>query len=242
VRVAQTNVQLYNQLRERGLPLDDLVLVHRAYEFLTTLYTGYFQADGKPFVSHGVGVASILAELGQPAEIVAAGMLHNVYGTGDFGDGERRARTPQRRRLVREAVGERVEDLVFRFADMRVHRNNIADVRARLRDMDASDRSLVVVELADHLEKYVDLAVLYLGDGSLLMQRTELLGPQLVEMAHELGEPKLAAMLSASFEEATAAAGTVPPGLRRSDGRRVLELVVPRSCERRAELRDGQAP
>ena len=242
MRAAQTNVQLYNQLRERSLPLDDLVLVHRAYEFLTTLYTAHFQPDGRPFVAHGVGVASILAELGKPAEILAVGMLHNIYGTGDFGDGEGKARTPERRRLVREVVGERIEGLIFRFVDLRVHRNNIADIRARLPDMDTSDRSLVLVELADHLEKYVDLGVLYIGDGSLLMQRTELLGPQLVEMAHELGEPRLAAMLSASFEEATAAAGTVPPGLRPSDGRRSIKLVVPRSYEPRAEPPNGQTP
>ena len=75
MQVAQTNVQLYNQLREKGLQLDDLVLVHRAYEFLTTLYPGYFQADGKPFVAHGVGVASILAEIDQPAQIVAVGLV-----------------------------------------------------------------------------------------------------------------------------------------------------------------------
>jgi hypothetical protein len=62
MQIAQTNVQLYNHLRERGLPLNDLIVVHRAYELLTTLYPGYVQADDKPFTAHGAGVASILGE------------------------------------------------------------------------------------------------------------------------------------------------------------------------------------
>src|SRR3981081_2289472 len=115
MRIAQTNVQLYNQLRDAGLPLDDLVLVHRAYELLTTLYPGHYQADGKPFVAHGVGVTSILAWLDQPAEILAVGLLHNIYGNADFGDGRASGTTRFRRSLVREAVGERVEDLLVRF-------------------------------------------------------------------------------------------------------------------------------
>ena len=89
-RVAQTNLQLYNQLRAQGYSQKELVIVHRAYEFLTTIYPGYFQADGKPFVAHTVGVASILAHLQLPAEFIAAGLLHNIYGNGDFGDGRAR--------------------------------------------------------------------------------------------------------------------------------------------------------
>src|SRR5437763_1332239 len=123
--VAQTNIQLYNQLRRQGLSREALVLVHRAYELLTTLYPGYYQGDGKPFVAHGVGVASILATLGQPAEIVALGLLHGVYGNADFGDGADGGATAFRRRLVCEAVGAGVERLVFRFTEVRLHPETI---------------------------------------------------------------------------------------------------------------------
>src|SRR3954468_20660650 len=102
MRVAQTNIQLYNQLRERGMPLDDMALVHRAYELLISLYTGCFQGDDKPFVAEGRGPApgSSLAEIGQPGEARACGMLHNVYGNGIFGDRDGPGPTPKRRRLV----------------------------------------------------------------------------------------------------------------------------------------------
>src|SRR5204862_6114500 len=119
--VAQTNIQLYNQLRERGLSTDELAVVHRAYELLARLYPGYYQGDGKPFVAHGVGVASILADLGQPASIVALGLLHGIYGNDDFGDGAERGVTPFRRRLVRAEEGADLEELVFRFTGLRRH-------------------------------------------------------------------------------------------------------------------------
>jgi hypothetical protein len=44
VRIAQTNIQLFNQLRDAGRTLDELAGVHRAYELLTTLYSS--QTDG----------------------------------------------------------------------------------------------------------------------------------------------------------------------------------------------------
>src|SRR5437660_567862 len=115
MQVAQTNTQLYNQLRRKGLALEDLLVVHRAYELLTTLYAGFYQWDGKPFVAHGVGVTSILAELDQPTEILAVGILHNIYANADFGDGRGPGARPARRRLVREAVGDRIEALVAQF-------------------------------------------------------------------------------------------------------------------------------
>jgi (p)ppGpp synthase/HD superfamily hydrolase len=245
MRVAQTNLQLYNQLRERGLVLDDLVLVHRAYELLTTLYAAHYQADGKPFVAHGVGVASILAALDQPADILAVGLLHNVYGNADFGDGQGSGPTPSRRRLIREAVGVEVEELLVRFPDLRILPASIEDIRRALPELDDAGRRLVLVDLADYLEKYVDLGVLYFGDNDWIMRSTDRIGANLIETAHDLGEPRLAEMLSSAIAEAAARTQDVPAELRTSDGRRYLKLVVPRSCRRvtsGADAGAGEAP
>jgi hypothetical protein len=242
VRIAQTNLQLYNQLREAGRPLGDLVVVHRAYEFLITLYPGYFQGDGKPFVAHGLGVASILAHLDQPAEILAVGLLHNIYGNGDFGDGEGDGATPARRALVRREVGERIDELLVRFRDLRIHPSTIDEVRRSLPELGDTDRRLILVELGDYLEKYVDLGVLYFGESDWLVGARDRIGDDLIEVARELGQPRLADMLSTAFAEADANAGQIPAELRPADGRRYLKLVVARSCqprpapERRAHL------
>jgi hypothetical protein len=234
VRIAQTNIQLYNQLRRRGLDRGDLVLVHRAYELAATLYSGYYQGDGKPFVAHGVGVASILAELEQPADILAVGLVHAAYGNGDFGDGEQ-GPTPDHRAVVREAVGPRVEQLVFRFTQSRLRPDTIERDRDALAGLDEPGRRLQVVAIVDHLEKYVDLGVLYFGDNAEIVEWTDRIGTDLIELAGELGEPELAEMVAAAFAEAKAEASNVPTELRPSDGRRHLKLVVPHSSHRRPQ-------
>jgi (p)ppGpp synthase/HD superfamily hydrolase len=236
VTVAQTNIQLYNQLRRAGHPNEDLVLVHGAYELLTTLYPGHYQADGKPFVAHCVGVASIAAELGQPAEIVAFALLHNVYANSDFGDGRGAGATPSRRSLVREAVGARVEELIVRFGEVRIHPDTIESDRRALAELDETGRRLVLVALADHLEKYVDLGALYFGDDSDLVRWTDRIGRDLIEIAEALGEPRLAEMLSSAFARASAEAANVPAELRDPVGGQHTRPVVPRSCRRRLSL------
>ena len=229
MRIAQTNIQLYNELREAGRPLDDLVAVHRAYELLATLYPGYYQADGKPFVAHGVGVASILGRLDQPADILVVGLLHNAFGNADFGDGRAPGVTPARARVIRDGVGERVEALLERFREVRLRLDTLDDIRRSLPERTEIDRQLILVELADHLEKYVDLGLLYFGDNAWV--ESERMADGLVAIAGELGQPRLAEMLSSAIAEA--ATTDVPAELRTSDGRSFLKLEVPRSCRRR---------
>jgi (p)ppGpp synthase/HD superfamily hydrolase len=237
MQISQTNIQLYNQLRDKALPLDDLLAVHRAYELLTTLYSGCFQADGKPFVAHGVGVASILAELDQPIEFVVAGMVHNVYGNGDFGDGRGPGETPARRRLVRQVVGERVEQLVARFPQLRIEDHGIETLRRSLPQRSEDERRVIVIDLADYLEKCSDLGVLYFGENDWVLGVIEPTGDQIAELASELGEPRLAELLSSAFSSVVAHQHAIPPQLRPSDRRRHMKLVIPRSCQQRARLR-----
>jgi (p)ppGpp synthase/HD superfamily hydrolase len=229
--VAQTNIQLYNQLLARGFDRDQLVLVRRAYELLQTLYAGFYQADGKPFVAHGVGVASIMADLGEPADIVATALLHGVYANADFGDGLPSGATPRRRRIVRDAVGGEIEALVHRFTNLRLHPETIERDRRELDELDQTGRRLQLLAVADHLEKYVDLGVRYFGDDRDIASWTERIGPQLVEIAGELAGPEFARAVASAFERAEAA--NVPAELRASDGAEELKLVVPRSCRRR---------
>ena len=105
---AQTNIQLYEQLRAGGYPSADLGIVHAAYGLASHLYAGRFQSSGKVFLAHLVGVASALAALRQPAAAVAAGLLHNAYRTGDFGR-EPDGVSDAKRRSIASAVGEEVE-------------------------------------------------------------------------------------------------------------------------------------
>lgn len=233
--VAQTCVQLYNQLRRQGRTLDELALIHRTYRFLTTIYPSHFQAAGKPFVAHGVGVASILAGLGLPIEIVATGLAHNIYGNGDFGDGLHNVLTRKRRALVREALGETIEELIASFRTMRSDFGSISGSIANVQGVSETRRHLLLIELADRMEHYVDQGVMYYGDGSWVTDQMRDCGARFVEIAEQLGYPKLAR----DMRECTAAvdaAPEVPAVLRGDPGQRYMRLTVPRSCRIRGRL------
>ena len=233
-RIAQTNLQLYNQLRLQGRSPDDLALIRRCYELSVTLYTGRFQGDGKPFVAHTTGVASIVGQLGISSVVVGAACIHNVYGNGDFGDGRSQIASPRRRRFVRNAVGDEVEECIYRFRSFRLNPGSIGEIASRLDQLDGRDRDLVTMDLADHLEKYVDCGVLYFGDGKWVTDFIDHHGKTLIEIANRLGHPELAAALASAFDETALQA--IPPELKRDKRHTKIELVMPQSCMRRPNI------
>lgn len=229
--IAQTNVQLYNQLLAQGRDVGELALVRKAYDLAGLLYSGYYQGDGKPFVCHSVGVASILAHLGLGADFVALGLIHNIYGNGDFGDSRSYAVTGSRRRLVRAAIGDRVAMLAERFQMFRIDAGNVDAMIARLGRLDETDRDLLTIDLADALEKYVDFGVDYFGDAIWITDATANHGDRLIGIATALDRPLLAEMLAEAFEPGQERP-TVPDELRPL-GRHCLDLVMPLSCRKR---------
>src|SRR4030065_276859 len=73
----------------------DRDLIYRAYGMAETAHTGQNRMSGEPYINHCVAVASILAELRVPAEVVVAGLLHDTVEDtavtledirNDFGD------------------------------------------------------------------------------------------------------------------------------------------------------------
>lgn len=229
--IAQTNLQLYNQLRAQGYSDEQLLVIHRAYEFLITIYPGYYQADGKPFTAHTVGVASILAYLKLPTDFIAAALLHNIYGNGDFGDGRRDIATERRRRIVRKAVGDRIEKLIERFPKCRIGSKITLGILSHIDQFDEIDKKLIVIDLADYLEKYIDLGVCYWGDSQMISDAVNKRKQNLMTIASALGYPQLARMLNETFTQAGRA--QIPDFLRASSGWKGMDLIVPRSCRRR---------
>ncbi len=100
---AQTNLQLLNQLQHEGYTKAELGSIRAAYNLAAHLFTGYFLASGRTQIAHVVGTASILGSLHVPWEVVAAGLIHNVYVTGDFGCG-RSGISKVKRREIKMAV------------------------------------------------------------------------------------------------------------------------------------------
>ncbi|MGR8981878.1 MAG: DUF6817 domain-containing protein, partial [Gammaproteobacteria bacterium] len=198
--IARTNVQLLNQLIRQGRDETTLKRVYDAYNLGVGLYSGYFHGDGKPFVSHGIAVASILACLNQADDLVVAAVVHNIYGNGDFGDGEKNIVNPDRQARVRAVVGRRVDDLLLRFRELRLRRT-LDRVLEGFDALSEDDRLVVLMDLADHYEKFLDGALAYYGDCSWILEFDVPNMPKLVELAERLGHPQLGRMLADALRE-----------------------------------------
>ncbi|WP_106506653.1 RelA/SpoT family protein [Brachybacterium timonense] len=65
-------------------PKEDTTLVQRAYAVAERAHRGQFRKSGDPYITHPVAVATILAELGSPAEVVAGALLHDTVEDTDY--------------------------------------------------------------------------------------------------------------------------------------------------------------
>jgi hypothetical protein len=113
---AQTHLELLIQLGESGVYTSDhLELCNKAYYLALPCVATLMRGSGKPFIAHLVGTASIMAELNQDVEVVAASLLHAVY--------QRRVPFPAadsteaRRKVVESLFGDRVEKLVYWYTE-----------------------------------------------------------------------------------------------------------------------------
>lgn len=226
---AQTNIQLFNQLREAGYSNADRSFVRDAYELAMSLFVGRFQPSGKSFIAHVVGTASILASLRLPARVVAAGLLHNVLENGDFGDGHA---SVARSDKIRRVLGLEVEEYLARFPKLYWNSPTIQLARNNPDRLASVDRNVLLIMLADYLEHLLDLDVLYYGDAA----RRSYLGNSDIaaETADRLGLHTLAVEIKKAIRETESA--ELPVQL---PAQRILNasfIIVPKSCHRRLSL------
>ena len=228
---AQTNIQLFNQLRRDGYSKADLDLVRDAYELAMALFTGRFQPSGKPFIAHVVGTASILASLRLPAPLVAVGLLHNVYLAGDFGDG-RHSITTTRREKIRRVLGREAEEYVARFPSLNWKSPTVQRARNNPEKLDSADRNVLLILMADHLEHLLNLDLLYYQDR---VRRSYLRNCTLaVETAQSLGLTALAAEVKQGIQETESAELPVEFPVERIAG--AAFVIVPKSCRKRLSV------
>lgn len=211
---AQTNLQLYRQLRASHPP-EAVARAAAGYELAARLFTGRFRGSGKTFLAHLVGTASVLAGIGAPADVVAAGLLHAAYAQGEFGSGVPGVTPARRARLVR-AVGEEAEALVRGFTELAWNERAIPELLARAATLGPRERDVVRIRLANELEDFLDLGTLYGTHAEADRKWAEAVGPACAELARRLGHPGLAAELERVFEES--ARESLPAALRRPHG------------------------
>ncbi len=154
---AVTNLQLFNQLLAQEYTQENLKCIQQAYEMARLLFSGRFIASGRSQLAHCVGTASILAFFDAPGLLVAAGLIHNVYQNGDFGDGGRGI-SEQRQTLLREALGPEIEQEVADFANVKWNEQTIKNF---LFGKGPLTFNLVFLRLADTLEHNLEGGMFY---------------------------------------------------------------------------------
>ena len=115
VLFAQTNLQLYSEMRQAGFSSDDIQTMQRDYETACLPFSPLCRSTGRPFLCHAVGTAS--AALHEGAEIldVRAALLHAAYKHGRF-PGRKKKKTPQHAAWLKERCGSELADLLANFS------------------------------------------------------------------------------------------------------------------------------
>jgi (p)ppGpp synthase/HD superfamily hydrolase len=225
---AQTNIQLFRQLRSQGYPPDEIAAVCCSYELALQLCTSLYRPSGKTFIAHLVGTASILGSLRVPINLVAAGLLHSAYTHGDFGGGPGVV-TLGNREEVKSIAGAETEEYVARYADLGWNLENIQVVHAKLYELDRVDRDVVLIRLANELEDLLDRGLVYCSLAEHRTRHRQIAGQLIVDTAKKLGFPGLRAELETLLDQS--AFDEVPVELRQRS--RQAFLLPPSSTRRR---------
>ncbi|GFE67659.1 DUF6817 domain-containing protein [Chroococcus sp. FPU101] len=229
-RYAQTNLQLYHQLRLEAYTDDDLKLIAQAYQLILDLFTGQFRSSGKTFIAHLVGTASILASFQVSIKVIAAGLLHAVYSQGDFGGLSKQGMNNAKRERVRKAVGQDVEEYIAYYTAFTWNANQIPKIYSRLEELDTIAKDVLLIRLANELEEYLDCGLLYCGAAKHQLYQehdTHLLS----KMAEYLGYPALGVEIAQVLQENVST--ILPQELCNPTGQTFSSLVLPNSCQRK---------
>jgi hypothetical protein len=225
--LAQTNLQLYNQLIAAGWSDADLDRTRAAYVLANDLFAGQMRGSGKTFLNHVVGSASAAAAAGARPDLVHAALLHAAYTHGEFGDGRRNA-AESKRAALRAVIGHSAEELVADYAALDYSTDTIDDWRQRARTLSAREHDLAVLRLANELDEHVDLGTRYTDRYGHPML-TDAVFDTITLLADELDEPALADLMKRVRSTETDV--EVPVVLRsRTYGR---DVIAPRSYWRR---------
>jgi (p)ppGpp synthase/HD superfamily hydrolase len=232
VRYAQTHLALYARLQERGAGEEALGAVASSYELALRLFSNRVRPCGRPFVTHLVGTASVVAEHEGDLDSILAAMLHAAYAQGEFGDAARGA-APAHRARVRDVVGPRAERLIHAYDAAAWPPSDLSAAVERVSRIGPDDleRSVLLVRLANEIDDCRDLAPCIAGSDRATMAREGLVAG--VAIAEALGEEALAEVMRGLHASLDSAA--LPPGvIANRDRSFVVEPVRIRERLRRA--------
>jgi len=168
----------FSQLGRSYLRDEDWQLCEMALGFAHEAHRGVYRRSGKPYVTHPVAVATILAENHLDPETVAAGLLHDVL--------EDTKRTPEELRALFGPTVTMLVEGVTRVHDIR-HICQAEKETEYLRHMlvaTAQDLRVIIIKLCDRLHNMQTIQYLPPADRTRIARDTmDIFAP----LAHRLG-------------------------------------------------------
>jgi GTP pyrophosphokinase len=172
-KTAPLNQQEFLSKLPEYYTLSDRELIQHAYRVAEKAHAGQKRASGEPYVYHCLAVAAILTDYSMPADIIAAGLLHDTIEDtsvkyedllNDFGEGVANLvlGVTKLTQLPRVSRGEHQEEALRKSDEASALVEDEAARRNRKRDLAAetlrktflamdSDVRVVLIKLADRL-------------------------------------------------------------------------------------------
>ncbi|NJL86942.1 MAG: hypothetical protein HC886_14795 [Leptolyngbyaceae cyanobacterium SM1_1_3] len=205
---AQTNIQLYNQLQTQRYQVEEIAAVRQAYSLTMSLFSGRFRPNGKSFIAHLIGTASILVEQNAKVQVIIAGLLHAAYPQGRFSD-PRRGITAAKRSKVRSVVGLETEALIAGYATLLWNPKHVSGLLERVATLNTAEREVVLIRLANELEDHLDLGLRYGGKFKPSVSSESAI-KALCDLAASLNSPQLVHELANAFQATSKAEVPLP--------------------------------
>ena len=197
---ALTYPQLMNQALAAGRSDAELAALRSAVEFARELFSGYYRAQGVPFICHVVRAASIVLAAGGPLATINAALLHNAYVNGRFDDKKAGKFSDKHRRQMRERAGEAVENLVFIYSQFPWYEAGALEKHLEsFGRYSAAEKEVIVMRLANEIEDHLDLALGYSEKGS-MAGRGAAFHTAMIALAEAVGQPGWAKELAGLYE------------------------------------------
>ena len=161
---------------------DDWALVEKAYAFAFRAHAGQRRESGEYFITHPLGVALILAELGLDLTTIIAGLLHDVVEDTEVSLEE-----------IRDTFGEEIASLVdgvtkLSRLDFASREEQQAETLRKMFIAMAEDIRVVLIKLADRTHNLRTLRFLNTHKQQEIARETmEIYAP----LAHRLGIYKI---------------------------------------------------
>lgn len=230
-QIAQTHLQLFRQMHGNGYSATELAMVADAYRTATKLFANRFRPCGRPFVAHLIGTGAILVWLKAPIHLVVAALSHAAYQEGDFPN-SLEGMTPRKRKVLSAAIGLEAEALVAAYTLGSRSLTGLRASHARFKEMSSMERDVLLMQLANELDDYRDLAANHAANAAERIEVIRQSGQLQVELAERLGRPELARALRETYADSIAASVAAPLVSNFADG----YAIVPNSCQIRSHI------